>query len=206
MLKAACASGSNPHCHFVLLLQSVSFDHSILLDFLISSETCFLEYLVHYLRYLREDWQGFTAACGGAVLCSLSPPRADPPVGGSASAAGVRLVAYDSSDESEESFDMEQEADGAHPSPARQHESSAAPGEAGPTWERGPESLSLTHKRVASAFRQETCSTLERAVLCLSELRDVMTRLQKKKLFPYNPSSLLKLLVQVCNCYQRSGP
>ncbi|KAG7278117.1 hypothetical protein CRUP_019427 [Coryphaenoides rupestris] len=58
-----CASGFNPHCHFLLFLRSVSFDHSTLLDFLISSETCFLEYLVRYLKHLRADSPGFSLAC-----------------------------------------------------------------------------------------------------------------------------------------------
>ncbi|XP_056135378.1 protein Lines homolog 1 [Lampris incognitus] len=60
--EAACASGFNPHCHFLLLLQSISFDHSILLDFLISTETCFLEYIVRYLKHLRADREGFLLA------------------------------------------------------------------------------------------------------------------------------------------------
>uniref|UniRef100_UPI00398F3ED3 protein Lines homolog 1 isoform X2 n=1 Tax=Pristiophorus japonicus TaxID=55135 RepID=UPI00398F3ED3 len=65
----------NPHCIFLLLLQSLAFDHSVLLDFLISAETCFLEYLVRYLRLLREDWQPFCSICAqfdaaAAALCS----------------------------------------------------------------------------------------------------------------------------------------
>ncbi|XP_077173397.1 protein Lines homolog 1 isoform X2 [Paroedura picta] len=53
--------GCNPHCIFLFLLQSVAFDASVLLDFLISSETCFLEYLVRYLKLLAEDWHCFAA-------------------------------------------------------------------------------------------------------------------------------------------------
>ncbi|XP_038669832.1 protein Lines homolog 1 isoform X2 [Scyliorhinus canicula] len=53
----------NPHCIFLLMLQSLAFDHCVLLDFLISTETCFLEYLVRYLRLLQEDWQPFCSIC-----------------------------------------------------------------------------------------------------------------------------------------------
>ncbi|GCB79101.1 hypothetical protein scyTo_0018700 [Scyliorhinus torazame] len=53
----------NPHCIFLLMLQSLAFDHCVLLDFLISTETCFLEYLVRYLRLLQEDWQPFCCIC-----------------------------------------------------------------------------------------------------------------------------------------------
>ncbi|KAM6942766.1 protein Lines homolog 1 [Xenentodon cancila] len=243
VLEAACASGCSPHCHFLLLLQSVSFDHSILLDFLISSETCFLEYLVHYLKYLKEDWQGFTAACGGSAVgsprlqqsipASRVPSHTDEPdavslgssgqsvrceplVGGSGWPAGLRLVAYDSSDQSEDSepessLDVKQEAEGALP-PIRPEPSSppASLADANSTRERTPESSPLpstsTHEPVAAVSRQETCDALDRAVLCLSELRELLTRLQMKKLFPYNPSSLLKLLERVENCYRHAAP
>ncbi|GCC32523.1 hypothetical protein chiPu_0010984 [Chiloscyllium punctatum] len=59
----ACEHCFNPHCIFLLILQSLAFDHSVLLDFLISTETCFLEYLVRYLRLLQEDWWFFCCIC-----------------------------------------------------------------------------------------------------------------------------------------------
>ncbi|XP_065268353.1 protein Lines homolog 1 [Emys orbicularis] len=52
-------SGCNPHCIFLFFLKSIAFDSTVLLDFLISSETCFLEYFVRYLKLLREDWHRF---------------------------------------------------------------------------------------------------------------------------------------------------
>ncbi|NWI08834.1 LINES protein, partial [Crypturellus soui] len=56
-------SGCNPHCIFLFFLKSIAFDSTVLLDFLISSETCFLEYLVRYLKLLREDWHHFINVC-----------------------------------------------------------------------------------------------------------------------------------------------
>ncbi|KAL8197485.1 UNVERIFIED_CONTAM: hypothetical protein K2H54_026521 [Gekko kuhli] len=58
-------SGCNPHCTFLFLLQSIAFDATVLLDFLISSETCFLEYLVRYLKLLIEDWHHFAYVSEG---------------------------------------------------------------------------------------------------------------------------------------------
>ena len=40
-------------------LTSISCDHSLLLDFLISNETHFLPYFYNYLRHLANDWHGF---------------------------------------------------------------------------------------------------------------------------------------------------
>ncbi|XP_067827748.1 protein Lines homolog 1 [Heptranchias perlo] len=66
----------NAHCIFLLLLQSIAFDHYVLLDFLISTETCFLEYFVRYLRLLREEWQPFCCICAqfDAAAESFCPP------------------------------------------------------------------------------------------------------------------------------------
>uniref|UniRef100_A0A6G1RL88 Ceramide synthase 3 n=1 Tax=Hypotaenidia okinawae TaxID=2861861 RepID=A0A6G1RL88_9GRUI len=57
------ASGCNPHCIFLFFLEKIAFDSTVLLDFLISSETCFLEYLVRYLKLLRKDWYRFVDTC-----------------------------------------------------------------------------------------------------------------------------------------------
>ncbi|XP_005802734.1 protein Lines homolog 1 [Xiphophorus maculatus] len=211
VLEGACASGCNPHCHFVLLLQSLSFDHSILLDFLISSETCFLEYFVRYLKYLRGDWRGFAAACGhrnvkglaDAHGCErgegLQPGGSVPPLEGSSSGSGLRLVEYDSSDESSEET----------PDGNKQSETTAALTTDRSSKLKTKPSLSMIQSEkvcptAAAVLEEETCDVLDRVVSCLSELRQVVMRLQTKQLFPYNPSSLLKLLAQVENCYQRS--
>uniref|UniRef100_A0A674A5F2 Lines homolog 1 n=1 Tax=Salmo trutta TaxID=8032 RepID=A0A674A5F2_SALTR len=183
---AACVVGGNPHCHFLFLLRSISFDHSILLDFLISTETCFLEYFVRYLKHLRDDWEGFrTSLClscgsvstlshsGGSVTIvdpepapCLQPSLCLP--SGSATALAstppLRLVDYGSSEESETE-------DGDLPS--------------GLTQDR-LHSDSVVHTHNSHSF--------DRTVMCLTELRVVVTRLQRRSLFPYNATSLLKLL------------
>ncbi|KFO79258.1 Protein Lines, partial [Cuculus canorus] len=61
VLTHAC--GYNPHCVFLFSLEKIAFDSTVLLDFLISSETCFLEYLVRYLKLLRKDWHQFVEVC-----------------------------------------------------------------------------------------------------------------------------------------------
>ncbi|XP_036133849.1 protein Lines homolog 1 [Molossus molossus] len=56
-------NGYNPHCIFLFFLKNVGFDSTVLLDFLISSETCFLEYFVRYLKLLHRDWAMFFSIC-----------------------------------------------------------------------------------------------------------------------------------------------
>lgn len=258
MLEAACASGCNPHCHFLLLLQSISFDHSILLDFLISTETCFLEYFVRYLKYLRADWQGFTAACqrvsltasvGAAVsgtyerktvtrsrpdlvessFC-FQPPTLVLPVEEFSLAPGLRLVEYDSSDESDpDNMEVSEDSQETWRRSMRP-EVSVCEQSGFSDWEvkqdtcrppvstRQTEHVSSDSTEVLSDPNsslplvqsehpgQVSCETSARAMFCLSELREVVSRLQTKKLFPYNPSSLLKLLAQLEKCSQHSHP
>ncbi|XP_066515392.1 protein Lines homolog 1 [Hoplias malabaricus] len=187
----ACSCGCNPHCHFILLLQSVSFDHTVLLDFLISAETCFLEYCVLYLKHLRDNRQGFSRSCSriedkGWAFRSCETGRTPLSLGSAASLEGTsgasqarerhtsvgsrpRLVDYGSSEESEEE------------------------GETVPdlhTKRKTEESRADCDVRVVS-----TRSLLEKVTLCLSELKAVITKLHSRGLFPYNPASLLKLLV-----------
>ncbi|XP_041465107.1 uncharacterized protein LOC121415829 isoform X1 [Lytechinus variegatus] len=47
------------HHIFVSFLDHMSWDNSILLDLLISTETEFLEYFIRYLRFVTNNWQGF---------------------------------------------------------------------------------------------------------------------------------------------------
>nr|XP_046204913.1 protein Lines homolog 1-like [Oncorhynchus gorbuscha] len=220
---AVCVVGGNPHCHFLFLLRNISFDHSILLDFLISTETCFLEYFVRYLKHLQDDWEGFQTVCqkiDGSDRCKLSwkisqkdyqlldnlreelqqslcasrgrvstsshsggsvtivdpepasclQPSLCLPSGSAtalASTPPLRLVDYGSSEESETE-------DGDLPS--------------GLTQDR-LHSDSVVHTHNSHSF--------DRTVMCLTELRVVVTRLQRRSLFPYNATSLLKLLTQI---------
>lgn len=45
-----------------------------------------------------------------------------------------------------------------------------------------------------------SCEISTRVLGCVSELKEVVVRLHMKKLFPYNPAPLLKLLGQVQAC------
>uniref|UniRef100_A0A674P6M4 Lines homolog 1 n=1 Tax=Takifugu rubripes TaxID=31033 RepID=A0A674P6M4_TAKRU len=214
LLEEACASGYNPHCHFILLLESISFDHSFLLDLLISTETCFLEYFVQYLKCLLADWQGFAVtcghvknppassrarqmprACGGQNQpCEVTarvpahPPGLSSPLEPTSSAPGLPLVDYSSSDESD-------------------HENG---GPRGATWtnrmsapdvEQAP--VRQPHFKAPRSGSEKTsdvsCEVAARVLGCVSELKEVVVRLHMKKLFPYNPAPLLKLLGQVQN-------
>jgi len=54
----------NPHTTFLIFLETIVFDHDVLLDLLVSNETSFLLYLLRYLKLLRRSWQDFIAHCG----------------------------------------------------------------------------------------------------------------------------------------------
>lgn len=212
LLEAACDCGCNPHCHFLLLLGSVSFDHSVLLDFLISTETCFLEYFVRYLRFLRSDPRGFTAAC--RRIDSPRPKQRDESSTES-SAEKFRLVDYPSSDESDHD---ETDSHGQsrtsrstvgsvnEPAPnpmGKNHYLALIPSKTQSTARRSRGRLLLPPSRPSS--KPTYSETSDRTVSCLSQLRQLVSRLHAKKLFPYKPSSLLKLLTQVDDCLRPSS-
>ncbi|XP_075711399.1 protein Lines homolog 1 [Rhinoderma darwinii] len=232
--------GINPHCIFLFLLKNVAFDASVLLDFLISSETCFLEYFVRYLKLLKEDWPQFCLNCTfldkstslqlpGVANVSVCPlqtvgkpraqeciprPHVDTSTGSgrnnqlsprshqfhseTSSSLGAlqRLVDYDSSE------DSESEMSGCEPCLVVTHRAGA---------DRSPkpmEQLGLTEMcsvfSTTSANMQAATSTCQamgirqKSAQCLVDLQEAVNRLHKKKLFPYNPSALLKLLTYVC--------
>ncbi|GBB83309.1 hypothetical protein RclHR1_10030004 [Rhizophagus clarus] len=51
------------HDFFLRFLISTGFNHSILLDFIISNETNFLEFLLKYCKYLEQDISRFSIIC-----------------------------------------------------------------------------------------------------------------------------------------------
>ncbi|MBN3308908.1 LINES protein, partial [Amia calva] len=243
-------NGFNPHCHFLILLNSVAFDHTLLLDFLISAETCFLEYFVGYLKLLRESWQEFCsvclyfegqnsrrglndAACGeqsANVLlserteCDQKPAAlANPAVGSSTTAQSIvaesshsefsvteviscsagPLVDYGSSEESEsEELYVSDGFTHRIPSPEGFQRKSI----------RGGEQDSTQISCVTKEAEVCVCSTqpkglwgdqpilarmCHQSIMCLTGLRKVICRLQRRNLFPYKPACLLKLLMQI---------
>ncbi|CAK6442474.1 unnamed protein product [Pipistrellus nathusii] len=262
--------GYNPHCIFLFLLKNVGFDSTVLLDFLISSETCFLEYFVRYLKLLPQDWDAFltvckrfdvadctdsTNTCGrtsslsqdtggshtesrppaalgrhrGARACvsraSEAPPdpphrvaasresHATPQTGSRASLqAAQSLVDYDTSDDSEaESPDAcsantkqtpthrettENTRDAAGTRRGEKERSSELP--SGPVVpEEADPPLS-----VGCDQAPRDAGTCYRTAKCFRALQGAVSRLQRKNLFPYNPTALLRLLKQVeaiCN-------
>ncbi|XP_044728797.1 protein lines isoform X2 [Chrysoperla carnea] len=53
----------NPFNTFVEFLRIVSQDSDVLLDYLVSNETCFLLYLLRFLKYVRRNWSKFVYSC-----------------------------------------------------------------------------------------------------------------------------------------------
>ena len=61
-------------------LDNTAWDHSILLDLLTSPETCFLLYMVRYLRYVVSDWNHLRTVCQIHYAQSQTPLSLDAPV------------------------------------------------------------------------------------------------------------------------------
>ncbi|KFV91036.1 PREDICTED: protein Lines homolog [Eurypyga helias] len=267
------ASGYNPHCIFLFFLEKIAFDSTVLLDFLISSETCFLEYLVRYLKLLKEDWHQFVDVCNrfGAEHCTFqSTSSADPPhqekqscmteeslhnascepepqtlislaashnyfvftteqgdnevAESNQSASSIRtdgaslpgslqsLVNYDSSE------DSELESDGKeclvntkqvllnNEGERRIQETSCSytddkqntlKSEVVPLKQEGSDTSSCLTCVACSDDIVPLSIMLYKSRKCLEELQKAISRLQRRNLFPYNPSALLKLLSHV---------
>ncbi|XP_015308948.2 protein Lines homolog 1 isoform X3 [Macaca fascicularis] len=257
-------NGYNPHCIFLFFLKNIGFDSTVLLDFLISSETCFLEYFVRYLKLLQKDWDNFFTICnnfdateskydisicdcvpslvqdqstnrtiphhltaphshidvctrhswasdapseplkammskGTDTMCtsSLSSPR-----------ASQTLVDYDSSDDSEvESTDQclaNSKQTSLHQQATMEIQDAAGTSRDKEEFSLEPPSRPLFLKEFDTAFSFD-CEVAPNDVVsevgifytivkCFQELQDAICRLQKKNLFPYNPTALLKLL------------
>lgn len=58
----------NPIASFIEFLKVVSHDSDVLLDYLVSNETCFLLYLLRFLKYVRRNWPKFLETCQQADL------------------------------------------------------------------------------------------------------------------------------------------
>ncbi|XP_069768238.1 protein Lines homolog 1 isoform X2 [Narcine bancroftii] len=244
--QEACQQCFNPHCIFLQLLQSVAFDHCVLLDFLISTETCFLEYLVKYLRFLRMDWHSFRCIC--AQFDAVAEPFCPSPVDRqfTTEVEGDRQTLNKASRKAILSPQIPQ-----HPSPkGKPHRNSELVVRSKRTQLRKlPQSLvnydtsedsdsddgettcmntntlggnemnktvtidkALQHQpeitRIVKGVNSQTCEKIpevelslegmfKKSVGCLIELRKAIGRLQRRNLFPYNATPLVKLLLDI---------
>ncbi|XP_050834598.1 protein Lines homolog 1 isoform X1 [Serinus canaria] len=267
------AGGYNPHCIFLFFLEKIAFDSTVLLDFLISSETCFLEYLVRYLKLLGKEWHHFVDVCNHFdarhstfhPVCSVKPPHrekqscvtgeslqnavcaAEPqtrkalarspncPVftarqgdneaaewnqsdsltsTDSASLHGSlqSLVNYDSSEDSEVESDGKECLVNTKQLPSN-NEGEVRRRETGCSCredDQNPRTSEVSHLKLKGSPSSScwTCMAspdniaplrvmLCKSTKCLQELQEAISRLQRRNLFPYNPSALLKLLSHV---------
>lgn len=62
----------SPAMTFIQFLQAVSHDPDVLLDLLVSNETCFLLYLLRLLKFVRRNWGEFVACCGRELDDTMS--------------------------------------------------------------------------------------------------------------------------------------
>ncbi|XP_061227221.1 protein Lines homolog 1 isoform X2 [Neopsephotus bourkii] len=276
------ASGYNPHCIFLFFLEKIAFDSTVLLDFLISSETCFLEYLVRYLKLLRKDWHQLVDVCNhfdtkhGAFqsVSSVKPPhqekqscktdeslqnaccepepqtlvslaashnyfaltteqgdnevvksnRSNFLIGtDSTSLMGSlqSLVNYDSSEDSELESDGKDCLLNIKQVPLN-NEGEMGIREAGCSYMDGEQNTLKAEvlpvkQKGSNALSSVTCMAsldnvipqrimLYKSTKCLEELQKAISRLQRRDLFPYNPSALLKLLSHIEHINKNMNP
>ena len=62
----------SPATTFVQFLRAVSHNSDVLLDLLVSNETCFLLYLLRLLKFVRRNWEEFVACCGRELDDTMS--------------------------------------------------------------------------------------------------------------------------------------
>ncbi|NXJ02073.1 LINES protein, partial [Psophia crepitans] len=275
------ASGYNPHCIFLFFLEKIAFDSTVLLDFLISSETCFLEYLVRYLKLLRKDWHQFVDVCNHfdtkhytfQSISSVKPrhkekqscvtdeslqnaccepePQTQSLVAShnylvftteqgdnevaesnqsnslictdSTSLLGSlqSLVNYDSSEDSELDLDGKECLVNTK-QVSLNNESEMRIRETGCNYtddkwntlksevllpkEKGSNTSSCLTSTVSSDNIVPLRIMLYKSTKCLEELQKAISRLQRRNLFPYNPSALLKLLGHIEKISKNMNP
>lgn len=57
----------NPVTTFMTFVDTISEDKAVLIDLLIGNETCFLLYLLRFLKYVTRNWEKFMTTCGSDV-------------------------------------------------------------------------------------------------------------------------------------------
>ncbi|NXH76864.1 LINES protein, partial [Hydrobates tethys] len=275
------ASGYNPHCIFLFFLEKIAFDATVLLDFLISSETCFLEYLVRYLKLLRKDWHQFVDVCNHfdtkhgtfQSISSVKPPhqekqscvtdeslqnaccepepqtlsladshnylvftteQGDNEVAESNQSNSLvcadstsllgslqSLVNYDSSEDSELESDGKECLVNTKQVPLN-NEVETRIRETGCSYTDDKQNtlkseVLLLEQKGSNSSSCLTCMAssgniiplrimLYKSTKCLEELQEAISRLQRRNLFPYNPSALLKLLSHIEKISKNGNP
>lgn len=62
----------NPVYTFLEFLKMISMSSDLLLDLLVSNETCFLLYLLRFLKYIRSNWAMFEQSCRDSTISNHS--------------------------------------------------------------------------------------------------------------------------------------
>lgn len=151
--------------------------------------------------------EGANQPCEITTCMPAHPPGVFSPLERKSSAHGCHLVDYSSSDESDHENVGLQDEELTRRVTALDitEDNPGLPVPVGQTHFQTSHSAGLLNERTdlkegPDKTSDVTCAISARVVGCLSELRAVVMRLHRKKLFPYNPAPLLKLLGQVEDC------
>lgn len=190
LFMEACLEALKPHLLFYELLAGIQYDHSVLVDYLISKSTgvlC-LRYLLRCIRVVCDLWPDsfkFLLNIGDPILSSNKRRRhhlalKEPLERYQSSILDISSLSTVDSDISHISVPSKDELESGQPLCKR----------------KGAVQLSTTSSVIDDDLRFESVQR------CLSSLHDAIESLHNKGLFPYNPSPLLKRLrkfLQLCN-------
>jgi hypothetical protein len=169
----------NPHLVFQEFLENFGYDHTLLLDFLISCETEFLSFIWKYVNFLVDGWSEFVLALEaeeeeGEEEDEYGRDEREQR-GGSKEPMG-RKRRRDERYGDKEGLEGRMKDEGAH--------------EDGEGEEEGMRPKGLQKEKA------------DQSLSCLIRLKYAIENLQEKSLFPYNISPLLKLLAVVEALYE----
>lgn len=196
-------SSLNPHKGFINLLQKIGGDHHVMLDFLISSDTYILNYLMQFLKLAISEWEQFFSAHEVAKNCCIH------------SQDSITAVITSKDNEYNERFySVTDESD------SRFEENFCVPSSSEPFTTQKIQHVHLVSYSSSSSSSSESSPmpvTISPQSLCdceemnapdwtisvLASLRQALEKLARRQEIPYQITPLTELLRQCENMYKR---
>jgi hypothetical protein len=193
----------NPHIIFMEFLTSVNYDHSLLLDFLISNETHFLPYFYNYLRHLANDWHGFAATVEERRVLTKDGKLPEGNSTGFLSpsselGAAKSFSANDGDEIGNGDDDGYKDGDYGEVDDGDDNYEEGDDGEIGNGDNDG-------YKDDESDVVISDMNNVQRILTCLIRLRYSIERMSSKGLFPYTVTALVKIMEHIETLYEAEG-
>ncbi|RDD37676.1 Protein Lines-like protein 1 [Trichoplax sp. H2] len=204
-----------PDLVFILLIKYFYYDHTVLLDMLISNETNFLECFVKYLKFIIQDWDNFRKAHDSLSDTSLiaNEHLADIEAINVSEHSNIEIRGdhYNETDLSQamsvnEIHDVKHHYDISLLSSFENYSKDTENGDdvssISSLEELYSQSISSISSSESFSSTRDCEYTLDKTMAVLIRLNLAIERLKEKDLFPYCPDALLKLLSQVEELYE----